>query len=95
MGLKTPAKNANLSEELIHLVRDMMRQQADVLKVAMDTQKAQADVLNKWIGMFTPQGTPAKSTSVDEREQLRMEMEAAEWDPLTAPLFPSSDESLF
>lgn len=81
----------NFNEELIALVGEMMKQQAEVLKVAMETQKAQAEVLNKWIGMFSPQGQPNKSTTEEERAKIREEMEAGEWEPMTAPLFPSDN----
>lgn len=87
---KTP--KAEISEELLALVRDLIKQQADVLKVAMETQRAQAEVLNKWMGMFTPQqSAPNKSTTVDERALLKAEMGLAEWDPLDPDIvdFPS------
>jgi hypothetical protein len=89
------AKKADLSEELVLLVKEMMKQQAEVLKVAMETQKSQAEVLNKWIGMFTPQAQPYKSTTEDERAKLREEMDAAQWEPVTAPMFPDTDGDLF
>ncbi len=69
--------------ELITLVRDQMKGQNDILAVAMETQKANADVLAKWIGMFTPQAQPLKGSSADERAILREEMAASdEWEPV-------------
>ena len=82
----------SINEELLLIVKEMMKQQADVLKVAMETQKAQADVLNKWIGMFTPSQQPLKSTTADERALIKEEMELGEWEPMNAPLFPSAEE---
>lgn len=85
---------ANISEELILLVREMMTQQAEVLKVAMETQKSQAEVLNQWIKMFTPQSQPQKSTTEEERIRMREEMEAGEWEPLDMNPFPSDTTDL-
>lgn len=70
------------TSELVALIRDLVTQQSKVLEVAMETQKAQAEVLQKWIGMFAPPAQPEPSTSMEDRERLREEMEREGWDPV-------------
>lgn len=69
--------------ELITLVRDQMKGQNAILEAAMDAQRASADVLAKWMGMFTPQTTPLKGSSADERALMREQAQAeSEWEEI-------------
>lgn len=78
------------------LVREMVKQQAEVLKVAMEAQKAQAEVLSKWMGMFAPSPTPHQSTSEMDRAVMRESMEKShDWEPIEAPIFPASNPEDF
>jgi len=83
MALAPKPKKVDASAELIALIRQMSEQQNEVLKVAMEAQKAQAEVLSKWMAMFTPSATPTPSTTEEERMRLREEMDKAQWDPVS------------
>lgn len=88
---KVPQPQLDSTGEFVSLIRELIQQQNEVLKVAMETQKSQADVLAKWIGMFTPQGPPSHSTTEEERAKLREEMEAGEWGPVDFDPFNMKD----
>lgn len=45
----------DLTTELIMLVKEQIQSQRELLQAALETQKAQAETLSKWISMFTPQ----------------------------------------
>ncbi len=86
MPAPKPRKPKATSEELVHelisLVRDQMKGQNEVLAMAMESQKASADILSKWMAMFTPSGAPLKSSTEDERARVKAEVEAeTEWEP--------------
>lgn len=70
--------------ELITLVRDQMKGQNAILQAAMASQQASADVLAKWMGMFTPTQQPLKGSSADERAILREELAREdEWEAVS------------
>lgn len=90
--LPPPPDPTTLVMELVSLVREVSAQQNKVLSSALEAQAAQAAMLQTWIGLFTPTTAPQRSTTEQEREQIRLDLEAAEWEPLTALGIPTDGE---
>jgi len=73
-----------LLTELVGVVRDTLAQQQHILRQLTTAQQSQTELLSTWMRLMTPSGTPAVSTTPDQRDAMRAAAEA-EWEPMRAP----------
>jgi hypothetical protein len=76
-----------LVHELLELMRQQQTQNTKIIESMMEAHAAQAQVFKSWLDMFKPSETPLKATSPEDRVKIREQMEADEWEPMTANPF--------
>ena len=80
-------ENETLVHELLELMRQQQTQNTKIIESMMEAHAAQAQVFKSWLDMFKPSETPLKATSPEDRVKIREQMEADEWEPMTANPF--------
>jgi len=75
-----------LMREMLAMMRENSAQTAQMVQTMAQASLQQSELIRSWLDMFKTPTAPLQSTTVEERENLRLIRDEANWEPMTAQL---------